>query len=177
MDASFKFATEAMSVEMEGPEEFVGPHIEFLLPYVRRMTGAATPADEGPLPVGLGGVGVWWSRFVPPSVNPSLQETILLFAYYMRTYRKTVFVSEDLRRCFQVMGLEEPKSLLQILGTMKRDHQTLLNAGKRGEYMMNVPGLKRVKELLGELADAANGDTRRSAGATRDPDAHSIFRD
>ena len=60
------------------------------------------------------------------------------------------FVSDDIRRCFAKVGLEEPKSLLQILGTLKRDHGFLLNAGRRGEYMMNTTGITRVRQILGE---------------------------
>lgn len=174
MQAAFKFATDSVSISIEGPEAFVRPQVEFLMPFVRRTTGAPTPKDEGPIPTGLNGIGVWWQRTIPPHVSPTLQETILLFAWYMRTYRKTVFVSEDIRRCFGVMGVDEPKSLLQILGTMKRDNKTLLNAGKRGEYMMNVPGINRVKELLGDAAVAAPA---AGGGAGRAPDARSIFPD
>lgn len=175
MDASFKFATESVSISIEGPEDFLRPHVEFLMPFVRRTTGAPVPVEEGPVPTGIDGVGVWWHRTVPAHESPSLQETILLFGWYMRTYRKTVFMSEDIRRCFAIMGMDEPRSLLQILGTMKRDNKTLLNAGKRGEYMMNMPGINRVKEILGEAATAAP-PAPVGGGPTHAPDARSLFR-
>ena len=135
------------------------------------------------MPPGLEGVGSWWMAHVPPGLDPSLQDTILLFAYFMRSYRKMVFLSEDIRRCFQVMGIDEPKSLLQILGTLKREHGLLLNAGRRGEYMMNTTGIARVRDLLGE-APRAGGSYAADGGADPsgpDPsgrtDARNLFKD
>lgn len=179
-----------IAVEVEGPEGFVRGHVEFLVPFLRRTTGA------GPVPGAAGGAGgdraaaggiegvaEWWERTVPAGVQPNLQETILLFAYYMRSYRKTVFASEDIRRCFQVLGIDEPKSLLQILGSLKRDQGLLLNAGRRGEYMMNTTGLARAREILGERRTGPTGPAG-SAGdpagpppGPKAPDARTIFQD
>lgn len=177
MEVVFRFSTAALTIEVAGPEGFARPHIEFLMPYVRRVTGAATAADAGPAPVGLQNIAAWWNRTVPATANPSLQDTILLFAYYMRTYRKTVFVSEDIRRCFSVMGLEEPKSLLQILGTLKREHGFLLNAGRRGEYMMNVTGIARARAMLGERRDGDGAAAPTAGPGPKAPDAKNLFRD
>ena len=160
MEVEFRFTIDDVFVEISGPGLFVRPHLEFLAPFLRRAGGGtAAPyvssssspgASPGAAPEGIEGVGAWWEARVPPSAAPTLQDSILIFAYYMRTYRKTVFMSEDIRRCFQVLGVEEPKSLLQILGTLKREHGLLLNAGRRGEYMMNTTGITRVRDLLGE---------------------------
>jgi len=102
----------------------------------------------------------------------------------MRSYRKTVFLSEDIRRCFQVMGIEEPKSLLQILGTLKRDQGLLLPAGKRGEYMMSIPGINRARGILGVTATSFTGASAAPAGeplvlepAKGVVDARNIFKD
>jgi hypothetical protein len=180
----FKFSTDDMSVEVEGPEEWVQPHIQFLMPFLRRTTGAGEAGSEGgdraAQPRDINDVGAWWAAKLPNGANPSMQDTILLFAFFMRSFRKTVFVSDDIRRCFSAMGLEEPKSLLQILGTLKRDHGMLLNAGKRGEYMMNTTGIARVRELLGEeprttpAAPSGDGD---STGADGRPTVGTVFGD
>ena len=156
MEVEFRFTVDGVLIGISGPGAFVRPHMEFLAPFLRRAGGGtaaprpAPSAQAGAAPEGIEGVGAWWEAHVPPSAAPTLQDSILLFAYYMRSYRKTVFLSEDIRRCFQVMGLEEPKSLLQIMGTLKRDHGLLLNAGRRGEYMMNTTGINRARDLLGE---------------------------
>ncbi len=156
MEVEFLVTIDDVRIGISGPREFVRPHLEFLAPFVRRAGGGAasvvppSAAAPGAAPEGIEGIGAWWEARVPPSAAPTLQDSILIFAYYMRSYRKTVFTSEDIRRCFQVLGVEEPKSLLQILGTLKRDHGLLLNAGRRGEYMMNTTGIGRVRDLLGE---------------------------
>jgi hypothetical protein len=189
----FRFSTENTSIEVEGPEEFLLPHLDFLAPFVRRSTGAAPPpaasapgAAAAPA-AGIEGVADWWYRSVPEGNPPSVMDPILLLAFYMRTYRKTVFLSEDIRRCFQVMnragGMEEPRSLLQILGNIKREHGLLLNAGKRGEYMMNTTGIARAREILARrpaAAPAANGATGpagQPGPGGKPPDARSIFKD
>ena len=185
MSVVFRFSSEttgdAVSFEIRGTEEFVGRHLGLLLPFVGRATGTramsalAAGVEGAPAPVGLEAVGPWWERSVLASTQPSLQDTILLFAFYMRTYRKTVFMSEDIRRCFQVLGIEEPRSLLQILGTLKRDHGLLLSAGRRGEYMMNTTGIARVRGILGDRR--AGGAPEPLADMPKAPDARTIFRD
>ena len=182
MAVVFRFTAGEVAVEVEGAEEFVRAHVQFLAPFLRRATGLpAAPPGSGvngapaTAPAGLDGVGSWWMATVPPGSDPTLQDSILLFAYYMRTYRKTVFMSEDIRRCFQVMGIEEPRSLLQILGTLKRDHGLLLNAGRRGEYMMNTTGIARAREIVGEKRGPA--PSADAAGSAPHSDSRNIFKD
>ena len=183
MNVVFRFSSASARIEVEGPESFVRSHLEFLLPHVRSVTGAApsasTPGAPAPAAGGPDGLPAWWEANVPASADPSLQDTILVFAYHMRTYRKLVFMSEDIRRAFGAMGMEEPRSLLQILGTLKRDHGLLLNAGKRGEYMMNTTGIARVRTLIG--VKPGTGPQQRGTvpvlAAGKSPDARSIFRD
>ena len=193
MTSVFRFSTDTTSIEVEGSEEFLLGHIEFLAPFVRRTTGAAAaPAAAGapaaPTSAGIDGVAHWWYASIPDGVMPSIQDTILLFAYFMRTYRKTVFLSEDIRRCFQIMGrssgMEEPRSLLQILGNLRREHGLLLNAGRRGEYMMNTTGIARAREVIGERRPSSPGGTAFAPPidfapppARKLPDALSIFKD
>ena len=156
MEVEFSVTIDDVRIGVSGPRDFVRPHVQFLAPFVRRAGGGApsplpsSSPSAAPAPGGIEGVGAWWEARVPPGADPTLQDSILIFAYYMRSYRKTVFMSEDIRRCFQVLGVEEPRSLLQILGSLKRDQGLLLNAGRRGEYMMNTTGIARVRDLLGE---------------------------
>ncbi len=184
MKVVFKFSTDDVSVEVEGSEEWVQPHIQFLMPFLRQSTGAGqedgSGADAAAQPRDIDDVGAWWEARLSKGANPSMQDTILLFAFFMRSFRKTVFVSDDIRRCFSAMGLEEPKSLLQILGTLKRDHGTLLNAGKRGEYMMNTTGIARARELLGEephVPPATPSGDGGSTGTGGRPTVGTVFGD
>jgi hypothetical protein len=184
--STFRFDSADVAVAVEGPEEFVREHLRFLAPFVGRAAGlpaAAVPPPPGASPApGLDGVGAWWFARVPPGTRPSLQDTILLFAYFMRSYRKTVFLSEDIRACFRRIGGEEPRSLLQILGNLKRDQGLLLNAGKRGEYMMNTTGIARARALLGERRADGPADGTAGGPITLDApaskaDARSLFKD
>lgn len=198
MTSVFKFSTDTTSIEVEGSEEFLLEHISFLAPWVRRVTGADAPSPGagGPRPgaaapaaAGIEGVAHWWYATVPEGMTPSIQDTILLFAYFMRGYRKTVFQSEDIRRCFLIMsrssGMEEPRSLLQILGNLRREHGLLLNAGRRGEYMMNTTGIARAREILGERRTASSPEAPARGApielgplpARKQPDVRSIFKD
>jgi hypothetical protein len=158
----FRVVIDEVTIGLAGPTSFVREHLAFLAPALRRATGAGPPPRaEAPAAAaeGIGGIVGWWQSRVPSSPPQSIQDSILLFAYFMRSYRKTVFLSEDIRRCFQVLGVEEPRSLLQILGTLKRDHGLLLNAGRRGEYMMNTTGINRAREILGEARTGAPAPT------------------
>jgi hypothetical protein len=186
VDAAFRFDSADVAVAVEGPEEFVREHLRFLAPFVGRAAGlpaSAVPPPPGAAAApGIDGIGAWWFARVPPGTRPSLQDTILLFAYFMRSYRKTVFLSEDIRACFRRIGEEEPRSLLQILGNLKREHGLLLNAGKRGEYMMNTTGIARARTILGERradgpADAVGeGPITLEAPASK-ADARNLFKD
>ena len=169
MSVSFRFANTEVALEVQGPDAWVDEQLRFLGPFLRRAAGArsitsplptlgdaaAAQAVPAPVPQGLEGVVDWWRERVPAGFDPGLQDAILLFAYYMRGYRKTVFLSDDIRRCFQVLGMDEPRSLLQVMGAMRRDAGLLLSAGKRGEYMMNTTGIARAREILGEKRTTA----------------------
>ena len=193
MGVSFRFANTEVALELEGPDAWVGDQLRFLGPFLRRAAGAraaSAPVEPAAAPAaqGIEGVVDWWRERVPPGFDPGLQDAILLFAYFMRGYRKTVFLSDDIRHAFRVLGMEEPRSLLQVMGSMKRDAGLLLNAGKRGEYMMNTTGIARAREILGERksgplppppAPSLLPEEAAAAqdAASRTVDARNIFRD
>ena len=91
----------------------------------------------------------WYELKIPSASRISMQDQILVFAFWMRGFKKYIFTSEDIRRGFETIGQTEPKSLLQILGTLKRDHNLILGTERRGEYMLNTTGIERVREILG----------------------------
>ena len=94
----------------------------------------------------------------------TMQDSILVFALWMRSFKKYIFTSEDIRRGFEEMGQPEPKSLLQILGTLKRDHNLILGTERRGEYMLNTTGIERARQLLGIPSREPGSAARAGAG-------------
>jgi hypothetical protein len=151
----FRFESGEISFELTGPEEFVRRNLPAFLPFVGRLAGVAPPADKTS-PTGSSDNGAaqmslkaWYEKHVPLGTRVSMQDSILVFAMWMRSFKKYIFTSEDIRRAFEEMGMPEPKSLLQILGTLKRDHNLILGTERRGEYMLNTTGIERAKRLLG----------------------------
>jgi hypothetical protein len=97
-----------------------------------------------------------------------MQDQILVFAFWMRGFKKYIFTSEDIRRGFETIGQTEPKSLLQILGTLKRDHALILGTERRGEYMLNTTGIERVRQVLGIPAPGKPGGAPRETQSPRE---------
>ena len=158
----FRFESGEISFELSGSEEFVRKNLPSFMPFVGRATGIA-PAGEakGPAAQDPGApmaLKAWWDKHVPLGTRVSMQDAILVFALWMRSFKKYIFTSEDIRRGFEEMGQSEPKSLLQILGTLKRDHNLILGTERRGEYMLNTTGIERAKRLLGMPVSAARTD-------------------
>ncbi len=148
---TFRFEAAGISFELSGSTEFVRRHLETFLPFVNRVAGTSGSKGDagtrtGSRPVDLGS---WYTQHVPDGVRLTMQDNILVFALWMRSFKKYIFTSEDIRRGFADVGQPEPKSLLQILGTLKRDHNLILGTDRRGEYMLNTTGIDRARKLLG----------------------------
>lgn len=157
----FRFEAGDVRFELEGTEDFVRRNLPVFLPFVTKVVGPAKPspasAASGDAAVAAPATGsadpkdlpAWWEKSIPRGTRVSLQDMILVFAFWMRGFRKFIFTSEDIRRAFEAVGQSEPKSLLQILGTLKRDHNLILGTERRGEYMLNTTGIDRVRGILG----------------------------
>ena len=64
--------------------------------------------------------------------------------------------TEDINFCFDLLGLERPKSLANTLGIMKRT-QGLLDAGsRRGTYCVTEKGRGQVNNLV-QIPDGPEG--------------------
>jgi hypothetical protein len=170
----FRFESGEIAFELTGSEEFVRRNLPSFMPFVARIahlapaseSKAAAAAEENGAQVPL---RAWYDKHVPLGTRVSMQDSILVFALWMRSFKKYIFTSEDIRRAFEEMGLPEPKSLLQILGTLKRDHNLILGTERRGEYMLNTTGIERAKRLLGMPVGPSrteSGGTAREAEAT-----------
>ena len=147
LDTLFKLVSGQLAFELEGSEEFVRSRMSFFLPLLRGTAEAAPPAraepQEGSLPH-------WYRETVPPGQRPTMQEHILIFAYYLyRQQRQFIFAPDDMKASFAEMKRVIPKSLLQIMGSLKRDQGLLYPGKKRGEYSLTPEGIKYVEGILG----------------------------
>ena len=80
----------------------------------------------------------------------ALQETILIFAYFLREYRgKEDFSIENLNACFSLVGVAPPKSLANTLGIMKRNQKFFHAGSRRGHYTLTDKGVAYVRRLIG----------------------------
>jgi hypothetical protein len=168
VDALFRIATDGIELSLAGPEEFVRAEIRAFLPHltIAPPTSGGTPEpDAPPDPDSLPG---WYARMVPPGRTPTMQDTILLFGYYLKRVRERhMFNTGDVKHSFRAIGRTLPKSLLQILGTLKRDHGMLWSPeDKRGQYALTPRGIKHVEKLLG-IRDEEGKETEAPPAADR----------
>ena len=174
----FRFESGEISFELSGSEEFVRKNLPGFMPFVGRLAGLVPheapgkPAASAEAPGAPLSLKVWHEKHVPLGTRISMQDSILVFAMWMRSFKKYIFTSEDIRRGFEEMGVEEPKSLLQILGTLKRDHNLILGTERRGEYMLNTTGIDRAKRLLGMPVSTPRPDA--GGAAARDEAASGL---
>jgi len=169
--ARFQFVSKDLRLELAGEPEFVTAQVEFFRPALRRALGLPEPGGA-PASAPGGGPGPFtggadrdsggrpaleeFMRRVRTRVGRgSLQERILLFIYYLTEVKgRNEVGTEDINFCFDLLGLERPKSLANTLGIMKRN-QGLLEAGsRRGTYCVTERGRTQVQSLL-QIPDGA----------------------
>jgi hypothetical protein len=177
-DTVFRFESPGMSVEFAGPEAFVEAQLERLLERIRkelaaalaRGDGASAPesGDAAESPSAAGSrtertrpaaamtaaaaptLADFHSRAHSREGRGALQETILIFAYYLSEIRGQPQVSiDDLTACFAETGATPPSNLANTLGIMKRS-QGFFDAGAgRGRYVLTTKGAAYVRRLIG----------------------------
>lgn len=154
-EAVFRFASPGLTVEFEGPETFVVAQLERVLKKVRDemqkadvgTTGAAPDDEEGEGDVTLSS---FHERARSREGRGALQETILIFAYFMREYRgQREFSIESLTACFNVVGTAPPRNLANTLGIMKRNQGLFDSGSARGHYALTDAGMAYVRRLIG----------------------------
>ena len=168
-EARFHFVSKDLRLEFSGSPEYVNGQVDFFRAAIRRALGYAesdagasrSPAGTGPgagnaRPPAAGEEGSGRSaldeflRKVRTRVGRgALQERILLFIYYLTEVKGRAEVgTEDINFCFDLLGLERPKSLANTLGIMKRNQALLNSGGRRGTYTCTEKGRGQVQGLL-----------------------------
>ncbi len=163
-EARFQFAAKDLRLEFCGTTDYVNSQVDFFRAAIRRALGypereapaaasasGASPgaggaADEGS---GRSALEEFLRRVRTRVGRGALQERILLFIYYLTDVKgRNEVGTEDINFCFDLLGLERPKSLANTLGIMKRN-QRLLDAGsRRGTYTCTEKGRGQVQGLL-----------------------------
>lgn len=173
--ARFAFKGKDLEVEFEGRADFVTAQVQhFRAAFVAQeaaaaaapatpavATGAAAP-DAAPAPaVGTGtgkpaGGEVSLDQFYKHAKSRvgrgALQETILIFAYFLHRHRgKEEFGIDNLNACFSLVGVTPPRSLANTLGIMKRNLKLFQSGSRRGTYTLTDKGTAYVKRLIGNV--------------------------
>ena len=123
---------------------------------------AAAPSSDGPPPAPVAvppDTGVeeptldqFYHRARSREGRGALQETILIFAYFLKTYRdREEFSIENLNACFSLVGAAPPKSLANTLGIMKRTQMFFHAGSQRGTYALTEKGADYVRRLIGAI--------------------------
>jgi hypothetical protein len=159
--ARFQFVSKDLKIELAGTPDYVNAQFEFFRPALRRALGypepsapSLPPAAPGTFPSAAEAEGrpalEEFLRRVRSRVGRgALQERILLFIYYLTEVKgRNEVGTEDINFCFDLLGLERPKSLANTLGIMKRN-LALLDAGtRRGTYCCTEKGRAGVQALV-----------------------------
>lgn len=107
-------------------------------------TGAADAATGAP------SLEEFYRRARSREGRGSLQEMVLIFAYFLREYRgKEELGIENLNACFSLVGVTPPKSLANTMGIMKRTQKYFHSGTRRGQYALSDKGGAYVKKLIG----------------------------
>jgi hypothetical protein len=163
--ARFSFKSRRLEVEFEGRDDFVTAQIQHMRAgFFREDPPAASAAGAAPSPAGAAAAGTPGTAAVsgPPSLEDfyrraksrqgrgALQETILIFAYFLREHRgQEEFGIDNLNACFSLVGVTPPRSLANTLGIMKRTQKFFHSGSRRGQYTLTEKGSAYVKRLIG----------------------------
>ena len=160
--ARFTFKGKDLEVEFEGRADFVTAQIHhFQTAFAAQQAAVAaapaaataTAADGASAPAAAGDMNLdqFYKRAKSRVGRGALQETILIFAYFLRQHRgKEEFGIENLNACFSLVGVQPPKSLANTLGIMKRNLKFFHSGSRRGAYTLTDKGMAYVKRLAGE---------------------------
>ena len=176
MDTFFRFSASEVEFEIEGSEDFVRRELRRFL---QRLAPAG--AEPGTRDTTASSLRSWYDAHAPRGRSLTMQDSILLFGYYLKRERdRHMFAPGDIKGAFAEVGRTVPKSLLQIMGTLRRDQGLLWSPGdKRGAYALSPQGIRHVEELLGlsesdDTGEAAPADPEDAPALREGPDGEPL---
>lgn len=168
--ARFHFRTRGLELEFAGREDFVSSQIAHMWDGLLRSAAAPqitapqtavaapaplpAPAAESAAPAASAAPSLeeFYRRAKSRDGRGAIQETILLFAYFLRRHRgKEEFGIDNLNACFSLVGVTPPRSLANTLGIMKRNLKLFQSGSRRGTYTLTDKGTAYVKRLIGNV--------------------------
>lgn len=119
-------------------------------PAATPAAAAAPAAPAAAAPAAEVSLEAFYKRAKSRVGRGALQETILIFAYFLRDHRnKEEFGIDNLNACFSLVGVVPPKSLANTLGIMKRVNKFFESGTRRGTYALTDKGNAYVRKMIG----------------------------
>lgn len=176
--ARFRFSSPGLDVEFEGHPDFVAGQIDHFRDRIEAElaraaeerasapTAAASPrAETAPAAAAAVPAADAAAQPATPAEPPTLegfyrnarsregrgalQDSILLFAYFLREYRGTdEFSVDNLTACFSVVGVAPPSSLANTLGVMRRTQKLFDSGSRRGLYRLTAKAEAYVRSII-----------------------------
>lgn len=172
--ARFIFKGKDLEVEFEGRADYVQAQVQHFRDAMLASAAASVTASAAARPAETSGSGAtpsatasaaagaagatdgpvtledFYKRAKSRSGRGALQETILIFAFFLRKHRDMEeFGIENLNACFSLVGVQPPKSLANTLGIMKRNLKLFHSGSRRGTYTLTEKGMGYVVKLAG----------------------------
>ncbi len=174
--ARFRFCSPGLDIEFEGHPDFVAAQLVHFKGQIeaelQRVTNtpadtpastgaAATPTPVAPQPAAVATPVAALAAAGPVTLDQfyrsartrkgrgALQDSILLFAFFLREHRgKDEFSIDNLTACFSLVGVAPPSSLANTLGVMRRTQKLFDTGSRRGLYQLTEKGASHVRGLI-----------------------------
>ena len=159
----FRYSSPELTVEISGEESFVREQIrcmgilERIASSLRggevveavEAPAAATPAPEGrPAGAASEAAGDFFRRCHARAGKGAHFDRVLLIGYWLeRAQKRKAFSKADIERTYEEIGLDLPKHLDQVIGSIRRDHDLFEQAGRVGRYRLTQDGMAAAREL------------------------------
>ena len=146
-DAVFRFNAGDLELEFAGPEAWVAGQVSHFLDRIKKELGLE---DDAPARPSQPPLADFLRTARTRTGRGALQDTILVFAYYLReTHGADEIGIDDIGACFGIVGQEQPRNLANTIGVMKRSQRFFAPGSRRGRYTLTDRGLSRAKSLIG----------------------------
>lgn len=163
----FRYSSPDLTVEIRGEEEFVREQIQ-CMGILERIAGTLQPqqAEAAQAILNSGQVNVlpgapaaavateaedartFFERCHARAGKGAHFDRVLLIGYWLEHVNgRKQFSKADIERTYEDIGLDLPKHLDQVIGSIRRDHGLFEQAGRVGRYRLTDEGIQGAKEL------------------------------